>query len=195
MFTGIVETIGEIVGLERSADHVDLMIRSSISADLSPDQSVCHDGVCLTVVAVSQNTHTVQLVTETLERSHFRTAGIGDQVNLERSVPASGRFEGHFVQGHVDSTGQLIATDHEIWTFRYPLKYSRLLVEKGSICVNGVSLTVVRVKGDTFSVAVIPYTLSKTNFNRLSPGAPVNLEFDIIAKHILRQYDLHERPQ
>jgi riboflavin synthase len=186
MFTGIVEALGEVVDVKRSENTIDLTVRSSISSELRPDQSVAHDGVCLTVVAVSKDTHTVQLVEETLNRSHFRAIGAGSLLNLERSVPASGRFEGHFVQGHVDGTGQLLSRDREIWTFRFPQKYARFLVEKGSVCINGISLTVVYVKGDTFSVALIPYTLENTNIDKLIPGASVNLEFDMIAKHVER---------
>lgn len=190
MFTGIIETIGEVVGLWQEKDIFNVMVRSDISAELRPEQSVAHDGVCLTVVYVEKDKHAVQLVTETLRRSHFKDLVTGTRINLERSMPASGRFEGHLVQGHVDGVGRLISIEDGIYTFQYPDQYAKFLVEKGSICVNGVSLTVAALQQDTFGVAVIPYTLQHTNLSQLKPGMMVNLEFDILAKHLARILEL-----
>ena len=197
MFTGIVERIGEVVAIDRTETTFDLIVRSGISSALRVDQSVSHDGVCLTVVAVNGDTHTVQLVQETLDRTTFHRINVGDTLNLERSMRANGRFEGHIVQGHVDGMGHLISIKNGIYTFRYPEVYAHLIAEKGSICINGISLTVAALTRDTFGVAIIPYTLANTNFHTLSPGSAVNLEFDILAKHLARITDLREsyRPQ
>lgn len=192
MFTGIIETTGEVIQVERSETIMTLVIRSTISSELRVDQSVAHNGVCLTVVATDSDTHTVQLVQETLDRSNFNSIKSGDVLNLERSMLASARFEGHIVQGHVDATGSLVTIKDGIYTFRYPASYAKLLVEKGSVCINGISLTVAALDTDTFGVAIIPYTLANTTFNKLSPGSIVNLEFDILAKHLVRIMDLRE---
>lgn len=190
MFTGIVEITGDVIRIERTGDILNVTVRSGISSELKVDQSVAHNGVCLTVIAVMDDMHTVQLVQETLERSHFNTIMSGAVINLERSMPATGRFEGHLVQGHVDCMGQLIAVKDGIYFFRYPIVHAKLLVEKGSVCVNGVSLTIASLEGDIFGVAIIPYTLANTNFHNMTPGALVNLEFDILAKHIARMMEL-----
>lgn len=193
MFTGIIEASGEVVNSEFSDGILTLLIRSALSSELKVDQSVAHDGVCLTVVQVNGDTHTVQLVHETLERSHFHKIKEGDVLNLERAMPAFGRFEGHLVQGHVDGMGQLTSVQDGMYTFSYPLAYAKLLVEKGSICVNGISLTVAKLHDSTFTVAIIPYTLAHTNFNRMAPGILVNLEFDILAKHLARIIELRDQ--
>lgn len=192
MFTGIIEATGEVVTVLTHDDIVELTVRSPISVELEVDQSVCHDGVCLTIVHVSEEMHRVQIVHETCERSTFKHIKKGDIINLERSMPANGRFEGHIVQGHVDTTGTFISIENGIYLFRYPTQYAQYLVDKGSVCINGVSLTVARLAGDTFGVAIIPYTLEYTNFHYIKPETEVNLEFDILGKYILRRAELQE---
>jgi riboflavin synthase len=193
MFTGIIESIGEVVETSNAGAILTLTIRSGISAQLKRDQSVSHNGVCLTVVSVQNDTHSVQLVAETIDRSAFGSVRMGDRINLERSLPVSGRFEGHIVQGHVDGVGTLLSIDDGIFMFRYPPVFSAYLIEKGSVCVHGVSLTVARLIDDTFGVALIPHTLQFTNFADLKPGTDINLEFDMIAKHLIRLLEL--RPE
>lgn len=192
MFTGIIETTGVVIQVDRSDTIMTLVIRSSISSELRVDQSVSHNGVCLTIVAVNDDTHNVQLVQETLNRSNFETVKPGDILNLERSMLASARFEGHIVQGHVDATGSLVNIKDGIYTFSYPASYAKLIGEKGSVCVNGISLTVTALDAETFGVAIIPYTLEHTNFKQLQPGSLVNLEFDILAKHLVRLIELRD---
>ena len=186
MFTGIIETIGEVVSVLGHDDIVEMTVRSPISGELRVDQSVNHNGVCLTVVHTAHGMHRVQLVKETCDRSTFGNIMTGDRVNLERAMPANGRFEGHIVQGHVDCTGTLVSIDENLYTFSYPASYARLIVEKGSICIDGISLTVAAVTDDTFSVALIPYTLDNTIFGALASGDRVNLEFDILGKYLLK---------
>jgi riboflavin synthase len=193
MFTGIIESMGEVVSIDRNENTLDLIVRSGISSLLQIDQSVAHDGVCLTIVRATDDTHTVQLVQETLDRTTFHRMHIGDKLNLERSMPANGRFEGHIVQGHIDGVGHLISIENGIYTFSYPQGFAKLIAEKGSICVNGISLTVANLTNDRFGVAIIPHTLANTNFNTLIPGSIVNLEFDILAKHLVRIMDLREQ--
>jgi len=190
MFTGIIETIGEVVSVLGHDDILEMAVRSSISQDLRIDQSVNHNGVCLTVVHTGHGIHRVQLVKETCDRSTFGSIKAGDLVNLERAMPASGRFEGHIVQGHVDCTGTVAEIADGRYEFAYPEKYARLLVGKGSVCVNGVSLTVAALGGSTFTVAIIPYTLEHTNFSQLKAGDAVNLEFDILGKYLIRMAEL-----
>lgn len=191
MFTGIIETVGEIVQITHTENILSLLVRSEISSQLRPEQSVAHDGVCLTVVERKDDTHKVELVQETLYRSHFKNIAPGTRVNLERAMPATGRFEGHIVQGHVDGVGQLISINDGIYTFHHPSQYAKFLIEKGSVCINGVSLTIATLAKDTFGVAIIPYTQSHTNFDGMNPGAFVNLEFDILAKHLARLMELY----
>ncbi len=191
MFTGIIEASGKITHIEREADNVHFTVASPISAALKIDQSLAHDGVCLTVVALAEGTHTVTAIRETLDRSRLGDWKIGDTVNLERAMMAGARLDGHIVQGHVDTVGECLAVEEAggswYFTFRYALSPETLLVDKGSVCINGVSLTVVEPVEDTFKVAIIPYTYEHTNFNALAPGVKVNLEFDIIGKYIARQ--------
>ncbi len=190
MFTGIIETIGEVIGIENTDDILNLIVHSGISSELRVDQSVAHDGVCLTVVNVVDDTHKVQLVKETLHRTNFKSIRIGDEINLERSMPANGRFEGHIVQGHVDGVGHLISVENGLYTFSYPQVYAKLMTQKGSICVNGISLTVATLTDNTFGVAIIPHTLAHTNFKSMTPSTVVNLEFDILAKHLTRMIEV-----
>jgi riboflavin synthase len=190
MFTGIIETMATVIGAERKGTLLELTLQSGISAQLHIDQSVSHNGVCLTVIDVLDDTHRVQLVEETLRRSAFGQTGIGDSINLERAMPADGRFEGHIVQGHVDCTGHVLSIDNGMYTIGYPAEYARFLVQKGSVCVDGVSLTVAGLGDNTFSVAIIPYTYDHTTFGSYSEGDRVNLEFDILGKYLLRMQEL-----
>lgn len=195
MFTGIIEAIGTIKNIEKEGTNVHFTIQSPISKELKIDQSIAHNGVCLTVVAQQQDEHVVTAVEETLKRSNLGELTIGAQVNLERAMASNGRLDGHIVQGHVDTTGKCVEVK-EIdgswyFTFEYRPNETHLLVDKGSVCINGVSLTVVEPKGDLFSVAIIPYTYEHTNFNAFSPGTTVNLEFDIIGKYIAQYVKLY----
>lgn len=190
MFTGIIEALGEVTAVKREGSNVHITIASPISHELKVDQSVAHDGVCLTVTACDARTHTVTAIEETLRRTTIGSWRPGKLVNLERAMPADGRLDGHLVQGHVDTTGTCVHVEarsgsHHVY-FEYALQPEYLLVDKGSICINGVSLTVVTPQAHRFSVAIIPYTWSHTNFHRLQPGERVNLEFDIIGKYVAR---------
>lgn len=190
MFTGIIEATGIVREIKQEGTNRHLLIESTISAQLSIDQSVSHNGVCLTVTRVAEGAHWVTTVRETLARSTFGSLRTGNVVNLERSMPASGRFDGHIVQGHVDQTARVVTKRDESgsWLFRFDFDPAtgHLVVEKGSICVDGVSLTCFDVEAGKFSVAVIPYTFDHTNFSRLQAGEEVNLEFDIVGKYIQR---------
>lgn len=190
MFTGIIETTGIIAALVNEGSNVHITVTSSISGELKVDQSIAHNGVCLTVVKTDGDTHTVTAVDETLKRSTFRYLAVGDSVNLERSMLLNGRLDGHLVQGHVDEvvTCMKVKTLEGSWlyTFGISKKKSSLLVEKGSVCINGVSLTVVKAGRDNFSVAIIPYTYEHTNFRTLKTGDHVNIEYDVIGKYVQR---------
>jgi riboflavin synthase len=195
MFTGIIEASGVVERLDQDRSNVHFTIASPISPELKIDQSVSHNGACLTVVALGAGTHTVTAVEETLRRTNLGRWQAGTRVNLERSLPLGGRLDGHMVQGHVDGLGdclEVLETGGS-WrvTFRYDPLPEHLLVDKGSICVNGVSLTVVEPRDDRFSVAIIPYTWEHTNFRDLAAGDTVNLEFDIIGKYIARHLALY----
>lgn len=190
MFTGIIESTGIVEKIEREQSNLHFTIASPISRELKIDQSVSHNGVCLTVVALGEGTHTVTAIEETLRRSNLGDWQPGAVVNLERSMRMEGRLDGHIVQGHVDAAGECVEVLETggSWrvTFRYQPTPEHILVDKGSVCVNGVSLTVVAPQLDLFSVAIIPYTWAHTNFQHLKPGDRVNLEFDIIGKYIAR---------
>lgn len=190
MFTGIIETTGVVIAIEPEGTNLHLTLASPISNELKIDQSLSHNGVCLTVVATAENWHRVTAVAETLQRSNIGDLTIGDQVNLERAMSAAMRMDGHIVQGHVDATGicESVETQGGSWlfTFSFDPKNAYLIVDKGSVSVNGVSLTVVNPTRDRFSVAIIPYTFDNTNFNLLKKGDRVNLEFDIIGKYVAR---------
>ena len=193
MFTGIIETLGEIKEIRQEESNLHFTVCSPISAELKVDQSVAHNGVCLTVVALSKGCHTVTAIAETLNKTSLGALKTGDLLNLERCLAASGRFDGHVVQGHVDVTGTCTAVEETNgswkYTFSFPEEKSTLVVEKGSICVNGVSLTVVDAGKGTFSVAIIPYTHAHTTFKTLKPGEVVNLEFDVIGKYVARMLE------
>lgn len=190
MFTGIIEATGVVREVKQEGTNRHLLIESPISAQLSIDQSISHNGVCLTVTRVAGGAHWVTAVRETLERSTFGSLGVGDIVNLERSMPANGRFDGHIVQGHVDQTARVVKKHDEAgsWLFQFDFDPAsgHLVVEKGSISVDGVSLTCFNTDSGKFSVAIIPYTFDHTNFSSLKEGDKVNLEFDIVGKYIQR---------
>ncbi|MBK9732337.1 MAG: riboflavin synthase [Chitinophagaceae bacterium] len=190
MFTGIIETTGKIVELKQEGSNVHFSIESTISAALQIDQSVSHDGVCLTVVNIEGNTHTVTAVEETLQRSNLKNKQQGDAVNLERSMLMNGRLDGHLVQGHVDEVVLCSKVDERegswVYSFKISESKSNLLVEKGSVCINGVSLTVVKATRKKFTVVIIPYTFEHTTFKHLKPFDEVNIEYDIIGKYVER---------
>lgn len=194
MFTGIVEEIGKIVAVEKSEGNVNLKISAEMTPELKIDQSVSHNGVCLTVVSIEDNTYTVTAVQETINKTSIGNLKTGDAVNLERGMKLGARLDGHIVQGHVDQTAtckEVKETEGSwLFTFEYDPKIGNLTIEKGSITVNGVSLTVVNSKATEFSVAIIPYTYEHTNFKDLQKGDTVNLEFDVIGKYVKRITEL-----
>ena len=190
MFTGIIETIGTVESLDSEGNNINLLVSSSISKDLEVDQSVSHDGVCLTITNKSNKSHNVTIVNQTIQKSKFSHLRIGSELNLERSMKINGRIDGHIVQGHVDDVGKCVNIEDEsnswIFTFQISDKFSRYLVEKGSISINGVSLTCFDIKDKFFSVAIIPHTYQNTNFNKIKTNEFVNIEFDIIGKYVDR---------
>jgi len=189
MFSGIIESTGKIIKISSDGSNKHFEISSGISTETHIDQSIAHNGVCLTVVANSENSHTVTAIKETLEKTNLDFWKIGDEINLERSLLATSRIDGHFVQGHVDTTAlcNRIKSEDGSWYFYFTIDeaYIKLIVNKGSIAINGVSLTVVEVTGNQFSVAIIPYTYQHTNFKNMKAGDTVNLEFDILGKYII----------
>ena len=197
MFTGIIEAMGKVVKVEKEQGNVHFTIRSPISKELKIDQSVSHNGVCLTVVALGENTHTVTAIDETLIRSNLGAWQPGTLVNLERCMVMNGRLDGHIVQGHVDAKATCTQAEEAagswIFSFEYPDDYRHLIVDKGSVCINGTSLTVVSPQKNRFSVAIIPYTFEHTNFRTLQVGDSVNIEFDIIGKYMARWMEVRER--
>jgi len=190
MFTGIIETMGIVEEIRLNGSNKEFIISSAISNELKVDQSLAHNGVCLTVTAVENGKHHVTAIDETLLRSNLGALKIGESINIERAMSGLSRFDGHLVQGHVDTVGvvkSVLDKDGSwIFTFNYPEENKHLLVDKGSVCINGVSLTVNNPTHNTFQVAIIPYTFEHTTFNHLNPGDPVNLEFDILGKYIAR---------
>lgn len=195
MFTGIIEALGRVKNIEKDRSNVHFTVESDISHELKIDQSLSHDGVCLTVVAVENGAHRVTAIDETLQRSRIGEWAVGALVNLERCLPIGGRLDGHLVQGHVDDVAECVSVEERDgswhYTFRYKPSAEHLLVDKGSVCVNGVSLTVVTPHDDQFSVAIIPYTWEHTNFQHITPGARVNIEFDIIGKYVAAMGKYH----
>lgn len=202
MFTGIIEASGIIRKIEKEGSNVHFTIASPISQELRIDQSVAHDGVCLTVVALGDGTHTVTAIEESLNRSNLGKLKAGSLINLERAMAATARLDGHMVQGHVDTTGICTGVETLAGSWRFDFEYSfqpdYLLVDKCSICVNGVSLTVVKPQefGDkaSFSVAIIPYTFEVTNFGQIKAGDIVNLEFDVIGKYVTKYMAIYAKP-
>jgi riboflavin synthase len=190
MFTGIIESLGRLEAARRDAGNLDLTFSCPFTGELKTDQSVAHNGVCLTVVALTDERYTVTAIDETLRRTNIGLLSPGDIVNLERCVPATGRLDGHIVQGHVDCVGvcREVTDLGGSWkfVFSHEKKADHITVEKGSICVNGVSLTVVDSSSDSFSVHLIPYTFEYTNFHTIRAGSAVNLEFDIVGKYVAR---------
>lgn len=190
MFTGIIETLGRVTDIRQENTNRHFTITAAIAHELKIDQSVAHNGVCLTVVGINGDSYTVTAIDETLQKTNLNSLKVGDVVNLERCMQANGRFDGHVVQGHVDQTAVCESVKDEngswVFTFRYDASKGNITVEKGSICVNGISLTVVNSKEDSFSVAIIPYTYEHTNLQHVKPGDGVNLEFDIIGKYVAR---------
>ena len=202
MFSGIIESMARVVAIEHDQDNVHLTLTCPFVGELSIDQSVAHNGVCLTVVAIDHSplniehsTYTVTAMRETLERSNLGLLKVGDEVNVERSMLMNGHLDGHIVQGHVDQTAVCIAVEDQQGSHQYTFKYEStkemvrhgyFTVDKGSVTVNGVSLTVCRPTADTFQVCIIPYTYDNTNFHAIQPGTVVNIEFDIIGKYIAR---------
>ncbi len=195
MFTGLIESMGKIHEIQKEGSNVHFTIESTISDQLKVDQSIAHNGVCLTVVKQSGGRHTVTAISETLEKSNLGDLRVGDLVNLERAMMANMRLDGHMVQGHVDDRAQCVSIQELdgswYFQFRYPQEKTHLIVDKGSICVNGVSLTVVSPVEDLFSVAIIPYTFEHTNFQNFEVGQSVNLEYDIIGKYFARYAALY----
>ena len=186
MFTGIIECMATVVKVEKNKGNLDISLKSGITNELKIDQSLCHNGVCLTVVDIDNDVYTVNVISESIERSNFGEIIPGDNVNIERSMSVNSRFDGHIVQGHVDEVAVCTQVSETDGSWKYVFKHSKnnITVEKGSITINGVSLTVVDSNENSFSVAIIPYTYNNTNFNQINVGTKVNLEFDIIGKYI-----------
>ena len=196
MFTGIIESLGQVVQLEKEEGNLHITIRADIAPELKVDQSVAHNGVCLTVVEVSGDTYRVTAIDETLQKSNLGHLKIDDGVNLERAMVLGSRLDGHIVQGHVDQTA--VCTGVEtlegswVYAFEYDPKQNNITIEKGSITVDGVSLTVVDSREHTFNVAIIPYTYEHTRFKDYKKGSVVNLEFDVIGKYVARLLELQK---
>ena len=190
MFTGIIEDIGVVSNLKEEFDNLHISIKSAITSELKIDQSVAHNGVCLTVVAIDNDEYTVTAIKETLDKTSLGTLKVNNKVNLERAMKLGDRLDGHIVQGHVDQTAICTNINEEngswIFTFNYDSKLNNITIEKGSITINGTSLTVVNSKKDTFSVAIIQYTFDHTNFNTFKIGTVLNLEFDVLGKYVAR---------
>lgn len=190
MFTGIIEEVGKVKDIQREGTNLQLTVEAAMAAELKVDQSVAHNGVCLTVVEVNTGQYTVTAVDETLQKTNLSAWKPGDGVNLERGMKMTDRLDGHIVQGHVDQTGTCIAVEEQegshIFTFEYDSGQNNLTIEKGSVTVNGVSLTVINSGRNRFSVAIIPYTFAHTTFQTLQKGDLVNLEFDVIGKYVKR---------
>lgn len=196
MFTGIIETTGRVENIKQEGSNYHFTISGNITGELKIDQSVAHNGVCLTVVDIKDNQYTVTAVAETMSKTNLGNWNEGDRINLERALKAGDRLDGHFVQGHVDTTGTCIEkqTLEGSWLFRFsfPEQFAALMIEKGSICINGVSLTAFNVGKTEFTVTIIPYTYEHTTFNLLKSGDIVNLEFDVLGKYALRMWELNK---
>ena len=192
MFTGIVEDLGLVESFEREAANLHIKIRSSLAKELKIDQSVSHNGVCLTVVSCNNSSFTVTAIKETLNKTNLSEINTNQLINLERGIKLGDRLDGHMVQGHVDQIGNCVGIESQdgswLYDFEYDPSFGNLTIEKGSITVNGVSLTVLNSRTNGFSVAIIPYTFNNTNFKYLEVGSSVNLEFDIIGKYVSKLY-------
>ena len=194
MFTGIIETLGTLVDVKKEQENLHLTVQSALTPELKIDQSVAHNGVCLTVVSKTDSTYTVTAIQETCLKTNIESWAAGDVINLERAMLLGARLDGHIVQGHVDQTGictEIREADGSwYYSFEYDSNLHNITIEKGSITVNGVSLTVVNSKANAFSVAIIPYTYEHTNFHTFKVGTEVNLEFDVIGKYVSRLHGL-----
>lgn len=194
MFTGIIETLGTLVDVKKEQENLHLTVQSALTSELKIDQSVAHNGVCLTVVSKTDSTYTVTAIQETCLKTNIESWAVGDVINLERAMLLGARLDGHIVQGHVDQTGictEIREADGSwYYSFEYDPTLQNITIEKGSITVNGVSLTVVNSKANAFSVAIIPYTYEHTNFHTFKVGTKVNLEFDMIGKYVSRLHGL-----
>lgn len=196
MFTGIIETLGTLTQKVKENDNLHLTVSSSITNELKIDQSVAHNGICLTVVAINNDEYTVTAIKETIDKTNIGDWQVGDQLNIERAMKLGDRLDGHIVQGHVDQTATCTAIEEAngswYFTFEYDPSLENITIEKGSITINGTSLTVVNSKLNSFSVAIIPYTYENTNFNSFKVGTKVNLEFDVVGKYVKRIHDLRK---
>ena len=191
MFTGIIEEIAKVVKVESEGSNVHISLNSNITSELKIDQSVAHNGVCLTVVDINGNEYVVTAIKETLDKSNIGLLVVGSKVNIERCLKLGDRLDGHMVQGHVDQTAKCVEVKKENGSYVYTFKHNltnNMTVEKGSVCVNGISLTVINSKDTSFSVAIIPYTHEHTNFHEFEVGTVVNIEFDILGKYISKQF-------
>ena len=193
MFTGIIECIATVEKIEKDKGNLNISLKSSITKELKVDQSLCHNGVCLTVVKLNDDIYTVTVIAESLKKTNLGELKPGDIVNLERSMSVNSRFDGHVVQGHVDEVAVCSESFETNGSWKYVFKHSKqnITVEKGSITINGVSLTVVNSTSGSFSVAIIPYTYENTNFKKIVEGSKVNLEFDILGKYISKLIKKH----
>lgn len=195
MFTGIIEDLGIVSGLKKEEGNLHLTVKSSITPELKIDQSLAHNGVCLTVVNINDLEYTVTVIKESLSKSNIGLLKLGDEINLERAMKLGDRLDGHIVQGHVDQTATCINVNEDEGSWRYDFKYDaskgNITIEKGSITINGVSLTVVNSGKDSFSVAIIPYTFEHTNFKHIAKETIVNLEFDMLGKYVAKLKSLH----
>ncbi len=196
MFTGIIETLGKVEKLEKEGGNLHITISSDITSELKIDQSVAHNGVCLTVVSLKDDQYTVTAIEETLNKTNLNELTLENEVNLERAMVLGARLDGHIVQGHVDQTAVCTSIEEKdgswVFTFSYDTNLSNVTIEKGSITVDGVSLTVVDSKKDSFSVAIIPYTYEHTRFHTYKVGTTVNLEFDVVGKYVARLLELRD---
>ena len=194
MFTGIIEDLGVVSGLKEEFGNLHISIKSTLTNELKIDQSVSHNGVCLTVIDINGGAYTVTAIKETLNKTNLKTLKINDKVNLERAMKLGDRLDGHIVQGHVDQTATCTnikeANGSWVFTFKYDAELNNITIEKGSITVNGTSLTVINSQKDSFSVAIIPYTYNHTNFNTFKVGTEVNLEFDVLGKYVTKLLSL-----
>jgi riboflavin synthase len=197
MFTGIIEALGLVKKISSSGSNKTFWIESPLSAEFKVDQSISHSGVCLTVEEIEGSLHKITAIDETLKKTNLSSWQAGTLVNIERCLALNGRLDGHFVQGHVDTTGICKKrTDKKgswVFEFEFPKKFAELVIEKGSVCINGISLTAFNVKRKSFTVAIIPYTFEHTNIKEINPSDTVNLEFDIIGKYLLRSISLKEK--
>lgn len=194
MFTGIIETLGTITALEKEGENIHISVQSNLTNELKIDQSVAHNGICLTVIKIKDDVYTVTAIKETINKTNLSQWNVDDHLNIERAMKLGDRLDGHIVQGHVDQIATCISIKEAdgswYFTFEYDKNLNNITIEKGSITVNGVSLTVVNSKANEFSVAIIPYTYENTNFNRFIIGTKVNLEFDVIGKYVARLHAL-----